>query len=1072
MTPTARGNVERVVLAIALVVLLVPATPAVAQLDPLLFVKGLPPNVIVVLDTSLSMLEDGEGRFYDPNTYLVADDPIVAREMGADLSAARRYRRIYDGLRMVRPVTPFRKYTTETITAVDETVGSFGSFWSQTRLEVAKSGISKAVHDNRGIGDRWAFVGLRQRNPRWRLHPDCDKPVTVTADDRLTRVGDATPCDAGGPGRYGVYAPVVDAPNYRQRSANGVRLPYGSLAADVIDLVARPINDPRGLIPAGQDSAFFVDRPIAFALEDALAQAKTAIAADPGNIECRNTVVVLVTGGADSGDFGYRRSNNAVNTAASFLSVPAGGAVRRVPIYVAAIRPESGEDSLAQIASRSGGRYFNVSDATAVSRVINMAVQAGYARSSDFNLGEPSEYQPVSPVVGTVDLTSARSSRGRALSDTVISNQLGQTIPQHSNVMVTAGFELNGTGNVGMEGIVRAFRTFKPHRDIDQPGGYAFVSDGTALWPDVDGRSETSGRARTPSDPDARNIFTYVPGRGTVPFTTDRAPELAPHLGGADADALISFIRNQPLGPVIGSTPAIMSPPSLEPPPDNDYGRRDVAGSYADDYADRRSIIWIGGNNGMIHAIDARTGFEVWAFIPYNLLPKLQTLLDGQSVDSFDYFVDSSPKIAEVKLDGHWRTVLVIGQAYGGTFYQAYDITEAGMRGPAPSSDDHMAVLRSFDDPRHIPLLWSFPRYDEFDPDISKTFALTDGFPGGEVRFFGDLRSTATPAEKSVGFTWSVPAIAPLDDTHGVTAAIVGSGYFPAVETRLPGRGASAPAAGRSLYLIDVKTGTLLGGTSTCGRSGSVGCVDVGDVGGNGRKNAVQADPAAAGGTFSPHVAKAAYVGDIDGVYRRFDFVPTGQITFSTMVDASAPIYAASAVSTDSSGAHMFFGTGSDLLLRSSGGGSLTTKAYGLHDNVAGGGASLAFVRDLRARATERLSSAPTVAGPAVFFTTVVEDPRRPCADVSSRLYAMRYLGSAGGAAYDTNGDGSVGARESPVVATVDGRATAPFVADGHLYFGTSGRSGSKVEMFGDTENFNNGMSQTGVRLLSWRETR
>ncbi len=1066
--PTARGKVESVVLAIALGAVLAPA-PAIAQLDPLLFVKGLPPNVIVVVDTSLSMLEDGEGRFYDPNTYLVADDPIVARAMGADVSAARHYRRIYDGLRMDRPVTPRRKYTTETITAVDETVGSYGSFWSQTRLEVAKSGISQAVHDNRGIGDRWALVGLRQRNPRWRLSPDCDKPVTVTANDGLKTIGDTTPCFAGGPGRYGVYAPAVDAPNYGQRSSNGVRLPYGSMAADVSDLVERPINDPRGLIPAGQDSRFFVDRPITFALEDALAEAKTAIAADPGNIECRNTVAVLVTGGADSGDFRYRRSNNAVNTAASFLSVPAGGTARRVPIYVAAIRPESGENSLAQIASRSGGRYFNVSDATAVSRVINMAVQAGYARSTDFNLGEPSEYQPVSPVVGTVDLTRARSSNGRALGDTVVSNQLGQTIPQRSNVMVTAGFELNGTGNVGMEGVVRAFRTFKPHRDVAQPGGYAFVSDGTALWPDVDGRSETSGRARTPSNPDDRNIFTYVPGRGTVAFTTDSAAELAPHLGGADADTLISFIRNQPLGPVIGSTPAIMSPPSLEPPPDHDYGRRDAAGTYADDHADRRSIIWVGGNNGMIHAVDARTGFEVWAFIPYNLLPKLKTLIDGQSVDAFDYFVDSSPKIAEVKLDGHWRTVLVIGQGYGGTFYQAFDITEAGMQGPSPSSDDHMGVLRSFDDPNHIPLLWSFPRYDEFDPAVSKTFALTDGFPGGEVRFFGDLRSSATPAEKSVGFTWSVPAIAPLDDAHEVTAAIVGSGYFPAVETRLPGRGASAPAAGRSLYLIDVETGTPLGGTSACGRSGSVGCVDVGDVGGNGRKNAVQADPAAAGGTFSPHVAKAAYVGDIDGIYRRFDFAPTGQITFSTMVDAGAPIYAASAVSTDSSGAHMFFGTGSDLLLPSTSGGLLTTKAYGLHDNVAGGGASLAFVRDLRARATERLSSAPTVAGPAVFFTTVTADPRRPCADVRSRLYAMRYLGSAGGAAYDTNGDGRVGARESPIVATVDGRATAPFVADGHLYFGTSGRGGSNVEMFGDTENFNNGMSQTGVRLLSWR---
>ena len=323
-----------------------------------------------------------------------------------------------------------------------------------------------------------------------------------------------------------------------------------------------------------------------------------------------------------------------------------------------------------------------------------------------------------------------------------------------------------------------------------------------------------------------------------------------------------------------------------------------------------------------------------------------------------------------------------------------------------------------------------------------------------------------------MGFTWSVPAIAPLDDSRSLTAAVVGSGYFPAVEGRLPGRGAGAPVAGRSLYLLDVETGAPIGGGTACGGSGSSGCVDVGDIRGNGRKNAIQADPAAAGGTISPHVATAAYVGDIDGIYRRFDFLPTGQITFATMVDAGAPIYAASAVRTDSGGAHMFFGTGSDLLSPFTSGGTLTTEIYGLHDSVAGGGPSVSFVRKLRNRSTlERLSSAPAVAGSAVFFSTVLEDPRQPCADVRSRLYGMTYLGSAGGAAYDTNGDGTVGARESPIIATVDGRATAPFVADGHLYLGTSGRGGSNVEMFGDPENFNNGISQTGVRLLSWSGT-
>ena len=73
-------------------------------------------------------------------------------------------------------------------------------------------------------------------------------------------------------------------------------------------------------------------------------------------------------------------------------------------------------------------------------------------------------------------------------------------------------------------------------------------------------------------------------------------------------------------------------------------------------------MIFFGANDGMIHAVDARTGYEVWAFIPYNLLPKLRRCIDGQPVEQFDYFVDSSPKIAEVKLSGTWRTLLLIGQ--------------------------------------------------------------------------------------------------------------------------------------------------------------------------------------------------------------------------------------------------------------------------------------------------------------------------------------------------------------------------------------------------------------------------
>ena len=77
--------------------LLLWSATASAQLDPLLFLKRVPPTVIIVVDTSLRMLEDGNGNFYDPNTYSTTADPPV---MGRSRTSTRRrhdaiYRRIF-----------------------------------------------------------------------------------------------------------------------------------------------------------------------------------------------------------------------------------------------------------------------------------------------------------------------------------------------------------------------------------------------------------------------------------------------------------------------------------------------------------------------------------------------------------------------------------------------------------------------------------------------------------------------------------------------------------------------------------------------------------------------------------------------------------------------------------------------------------------------------------------------------------------------------------------------------------------------------------------------------------------
>ena len=77
----------------ALTVMVTGSATLLAQLDPLLFIKRVPPTVIIVMDTSLRMLEDGNGTFYDPTFYKVSDDLTV---MGAfpnvDTATTKTYR--------------------------------------------------------------------------------------------------------------------------------------------------------------------------------------------------------------------------------------------------------------------------------------------------------------------------------------------------------------------------------------------------------------------------------------------------------------------------------------------------------------------------------------------------------------------------------------------------------------------------------------------------------------------------------------------------------------------------------------------------------------------------------------------------------------------------------------------------------------------------------------------------------------------------------------------------------------------------------------------------------------------
>jgi Tfp pilus tip-associated adhesin PilY1 len=274
-------------------------------------------------------------------------------------------------------------------------------------------------------------------------------------------------------------------------------------------------------------------------------------------------------------------------------------------------------------------------------------------------------------------------------------------------------------------------------------------------------------------------------------------------------------------------------------------------------------------------------------------------------------------------------------------------------------------------------------------------------------------------------------------------------------------------------YLIDADTGLLVGNPSGSACSGT-GCLDVGLIS-NPIKNAIQADVTASGAYNSPVVTRA-YVGDLDGRYWRMDLTATGGITQTLMLDSGQPIYSSSAMLfVGSADRYLFFGTGSDILAAQTPGGSGTFKLYGLKD----GSSTPVFAKSLAAvsgAATasptngERPTSAPTVAGDIVFFTTTTDSATVDCVtEALSKLYAFTYLGSA---AYDSNGNGNISNNESPIVSTSQGRATAPFIVDQHLFMSTTRSIGVGVVILGDSEDFNNGVGQIGLRILSWREIR
>lgn len=107
---------------------------------------------------------------------------------------------------------------------------------------------------------------------------------------------------------------------------------------------------------------------------------------------------------------------------------------------------------------------------------------------------------------------------------------------------------------------------------------------------------------------------------------------------------------------------------------------------YVSDQASRQGMVYAAGNDGMLHAFNASTGVEEWAYIPSVVMPNMYKLADKNYSSLHTFYVDGTPVTGEIKLASitsgaekdKWRTILVGGMNNGGKGYYAMDVTVPG----------------------------------------------------------------------------------------------------------------------------------------------------------------------------------------------------------------------------------------------------------------------------------------------------------------------------------------------------------------------------------------------------------
>lgn len=259
--------------------------------------------------------------------------------------------------------------------------------------------------------------------------------------------------------------------------------------------------------------------------------------------------------------------------------------------------------------------------------------------------------------------------------------------------------------------------------------------------------------------------------------------------GGAAGEALVDFLRGDRtnegtffrarkhvLGDIVSSEARYVKTPLFDY---TDAGYSAYKSSTL--VTSRASMVYVASNDGMLHAFNAETGKESWAYVPEMVLPELYRLADFNYSQNHQYYVDGTPEVGDVCPSApstactgtQWKTIIVGGLNRGGKGYYALDIT----------------------DPANPVLLWEFTNanmgYSYGNPRITKlktgqwVILLTSGYNNadGIGRLFvvdaytGTLVRTISTGAGSAGSPSGLARISAYSttaDTNNTTAAAYG----------------------------------------------------------------------------------------------------------------------------------------------------------------------------------------------------------------------------------------------------------------------------------------------------------